>query len=106
MTDVVQLFTTLPRREQADEMARQLVDSRLAACVQVLGPLGSTYRWEGKLEQAEEWLLIAKTTAARQTALQEAVLKTHPYDVPEVLIVPVVAGNPRYLEWVQSETGA
>ncbi len=103
MTDIVQVFTTLPSREQADEMARQLVEGRWAACVQVLGPLESTYRWEGRLEKSQEWLLLIKSTAAAYARLEEQIRKLHPYEVPEIMAVPVASGNAAYLDWVRQE---
>ena len=103
MTDILQVYTTLPNREQADRLAQQLVESHHAACVQVLGPLDSTYRWQGKLEHSQEWLLIAKTTMAAYAALEEQIRKLHPYEVPEILAAPMTAGNPAYLDWVRQE---
>jgi periplasmic divalent cation tolerance protein len=103
MTDLLQVCTTLPGREQADEMARQLVESRLAACVQVLGPIESTYRWQGNIERSQEWLLIIKTTSTAYAALEEQIRKLHSYEVPEILAVPIVAGNAAYQNWVRQE---
>jgi periplasmic divalent cation tolerance protein len=102
MNDLLQVYTTLPSQEQANDLARRLVDARHAACVQVLGPVQSTYRWEGQVEQAHEWLLAAKTTAAAYAALEQAIREAHPYQVPEILAVPVAAGNAAYLDWVKS----
>ncbi len=103
MTDIIQVYTTLPSREQADTMARQLVEARLAACVQVLGPLESTYRWEGKVEHVQEWRLIAKTTSNGYAALEQAIRQAHPYQVPEILAMRATAGSPAYLDWVAKE---
>jgi periplasmic divalent cation tolerance protein len=105
MTDLLQVFTTLPSREQADEMARQLVEGRLAACVQVLGPLESTYRWQGKLERSQEWLLLIKSTMAAYAKLEEQIRKLHHYEVPEILAVPIASGNAAYFDWVRQEVG-
>ena len=78
-----------------------LVTSRLAACVQVVGPITSRYRWQGEIETTTEWLLIAKSTSARADDVVAAILDAHPYDVPEVLVMPVVGGNAAYLAWIE-----
>jgi periplasmic divalent cation tolerance protein len=104
VTDVVQLSTTLGSREAATALAAALVRERLAACVQVLGPLRSTYRWKGAVEEAEEWLCLAKTTAERQEATIARVRALHPYEQPEILVTPVTAGDAGYLAWVRRES--
>ncbi len=100
MTDFLQVTTTLDDQDQAQKLAAQLVQRRLAACVQVVGPVASTYYWEGKIESAQEWLCIAKTTQLKYPALEDAIRKLHSYDVPEILATPVVAGNKPYLDWI------
>lgn len=100
MTDAIQVFTTVDSREAAQRLARVLVEGRLAACVQVLGPLQSTYWWEGAVESAEEWLCLIKATQDVYQALEEAIRASHPYDVPEILAVPVTAGHSAYIEWL------
>jgi periplasmic divalent cation tolerance protein len=103
MTEVIQVFTTVDTRETAEIIARGLVEQRLAACVQVLGPLRSTYRWEGAIESAEEWLCLIKTTGAAYEALEKEIRAHHPYDVPEILAVPVAAGHSAYLAWLGAQ---
>ncbi|MDQ4096479.1 MAG: divalent-cation tolerance protein CutA [Actinomycetota bacterium] len=100
MSDYVQVMTTTDRAEHADELARALVDARLAACVQVLGPMRSHYRWKGDVERAEEWLLVIKTARAKQDALVEAIGARHHYDVPEITVTAIVEGSPAYLAWI------
>jgi periplasmic divalent cation tolerance protein len=90
--------------EIADTIARDLVELRLAACVQRLSPIRSTYRWEGRVEQADEALLLVKTTTSRAPAVTSAIAVRHPYAVPEVLTLPVSAALPSYLRWVIDET--
>ncbi|MCA1691992.1 MAG: divalent-cation tolerance protein CutA [Actinobacteria bacterium] len=102
--DVVQVTVSVPSREVGAEIARSVVNRRLAACVQVLGPMTSTYRWQGKVETAEEWIVLLKTTADRAGDLVAHIREVHPYDVPEVIVTAVVAGNPDYLAWVAAET--
>jgi periplasmic divalent cation tolerance protein len=105
MTDYLQVTTTIDSQEQAQKLARQLVERRLAACVQVLGPATSTYFWQGRVEEAGEWVCVAKTTQLKYPALEDAILKLHPYEVPEVLTTPIVAGNKAYLDWIDQELG-
>lgn len=103
MTEVIQVVTTTATRDDAQRIAAALVERRLAACAQVSGPITSTYRWQGKLETAEEWLCTAKTLRSRYDALQQAVRELHPYDEPEILALPVVAGSEGYLRWLAAE---
>lgn len=103
MTEYVQIATTVARKEEAERIARELVDRRLAACVQVIGPIGSTYRWQGQVESAEEWLCLAKSKQSLFAAVEQAIREVHPYEVPEILATPVVAGHAAYLEWLQRE---
>jgi periplasmic divalent cation tolerance protein len=98
------VFCTIDSEEAAGDLAAALVDDRLAACVQVVGPIRSTYRWEGAVETSTEWLLLVKTTAGRFAALREAIRARHPYDVPEIVAVPVQAGLRQYLRWVAASS--
>ena len=93
-------LTTLANREQGERLAGTLVEERLAACVNVLGPVASIYRWEGKVARDEEVLLLIKTTAAGVAPLQTRVLELHPYDTPEFLAFEAGAGAAGYLGWV------
>jgi periplasmic divalent cation tolerance protein len=99
------VFCTAPV-SAADRLARLLVEERLAACVQALPGLRSTYRWEGALEQSDETLLLIKTTADRYPALERTLAAHHPYEVPQVLAVDAAAGLPAYLRWLAEETAA
>jgi periplasmic divalent cation tolerance protein len=103
MTEYIQVFTTTDTKESAEKIATELVTKRLAACTQVIGPLTSNYRWEGQLEKSEEWLCIIKTRMAKYTEVERFIKKIHGYDVPEILALPVVAGNQAYLEWLDQE---
>jgi periplasmic divalent cation tolerance protein len=95
------VLTTWPADQDAAAFARTLVDERLAACVNVLPPMQSIYRWEGKVEQATEHQLVIKTTAARVEALEARIGRLHPYEVPELLVVPISDGSASYLRWIQ-----
>ena len=104
MTDAVVVLVTTPTPERAAELARTLVEERLAACGNVVPGLRSIYRWEGKVQDEAEALLVLKTTRARFEALRDRVLALHPYEVPEVIALPVEAGSARYLAWIAGET--
>lgn len=104
MTDFIEIHTTIDSKESAQRIAETIVSKRLAACVQVSGPITSTYWWQGKLEQAEEWVCTAKTQKGLYDELEKAIREIHPYDVPEILASPIVAGNRSYLEWIFYET--
>lgn len=105
MEKPLQVLTTVPDRAMADRLASQLVEGRVAACVQVLGPVDSTYRWEGKVERAGEWLLLAKTTESRYPDLEREIAESHPYDTPEIIALPIVAGSASYLAWLAESVG-
>jgi periplasmic divalent cation tolerance protein len=103
MADVIQIVTTTDGKDLAERIGRALVDGRLAACVQIVGPITSIYRWEGKTETAEEWQCWIKTTRDRYAAVEQAIRQIHTYTVPEILAIPVVAGNPAYLKWLEEQ---
>lgn len=94
--------TTWPSVDTARAAAEALVAERLAACAQVQGPLDSTYRWQGAVEQATEWSCILKTTLARFPALEQRIRQLHPYEVPEIVATPMVTGSAAYLDWVEA----
>ena len=104
--DALLVITNLPDVESARALATQLVEQRLAACVNILAPCHSLYRWEGKLEEAEEVPLLIKTSAARYAALEEAIRAYHPYELPEIVAVRIEKGLPDYLAWVAASTAA
>ena len=99
-TDIVIVLTTLGAAADADVFARTLVEERLAACVNVLPPMTSTYRWKGAVERETERQLIIKTTRGRVDALEARVRELHPYETPEFLVVAVTAGGDAYVRWV------
>jgi periplasmic divalent cation tolerance protein len=102
--EVLLVLTNCPDEETAQRIAAALVENRLAACVNMLPPVESTYRWQGRVEQAVEVPLIVKCTRERYAALEEAIRQLHPYTVPEIIAVPVAAGFAPYLRWVADET--
>lgn len=103
-TDAVIVLTSLPDRETALKLARTLVEKRLAACVSVLAECTSVYRWKGVLETAQEVPVQIKIRSALYPEVEAAIRAHHPYELPEILAVPVVRGLPEYLEWVTAET--
>lgn len=100
MVDHIQVLTTIGSKADAQAIADALVAQRLAACVQVVGPITSTYRWQGQVETAEEWLCIAKSRSDLYAAVERAIRAVHPYEEPEILAVPVTAGSASYLRWL------
>lgn len=102
--DTLLVITNLPDAESARALATTLIEQRVAACVNVLAPCQSIYRWEGKLEEAEEVPLLIKTSAARYAALEEAIRAYHPYELPEIVAVRIEKGLPAYLAWVAAST--
>ena len=104
--DTLLVITNLPDAESARALATKLIEQRVAACVNILAPCLSIYRWEGKLEEAEEVPLLIKTSAPRYAALEEAIRAYHPYDLPEIIAVRVEKGLPDYLAWVAASTAA
>jgi periplasmic divalent cation tolerance protein len=101
-----QVSTTTDSEEAANSLAASAVEARLAAFGQVVGPIRSRFWWEGKIDDAQEWLILFKTTADKADALQAHILANHSYDVPEVIRTPITGGNPAYLAWIGSETTA
>lgn len=105
MSEYLQVTTTAPSEEEARRIAAALVERRLAACVQVLGPIESHYRWRGAVETEREWLCLAKTGASRYPELEATIRELHSYEEPEVVAMPIVAGSRGYLEWIGESLG-
>lgn len=103
MTKHAMLMTTVARRSDARRLARMAVQRRLAACVQVVAGVRSTYRWKGKIEESGEILLFFKTTKKALPGLIKAIKATHPYELPELVAVPIAGGSSEYLDWVSGE---
>jgi periplasmic divalent cation tolerance protein len=99
----LQITTTLPNEVSAQQVAARLVEERLAACAQVLGPVSSTYRWKGKIEQATEWYCNLKTTDARLPALTKRIREMHPYELPEIIATVIQDAEGDYLRWIEAE---
>jgi periplasmic divalent cation tolerance protein len=98
------VLTNLPDRAAAERIADLLVGQRLAACANVLAPCRSVYRWKGAVQREEEHPVLIKTTVERYAALEQALCAAHPYEVPEIIALPIERGLPAYLDWVAAET--
>jgi periplasmic divalent cation tolerance protein len=105
MSDALIVFVTVPSRQDGERIAEPLVAERLAACVNIIGPIRSIYRWQGEICRDDEHLLLIKSTRARYAALEARVKALHSYDVPEVVAVPVELGSAAYVDWIRSATG-
>ena len=104
MPETLLVITTLPDHDSAVRLADTLVESGLAACVNIGSPLTSIYRWDGRLQHGTEVMLTIKTAAARYAALESAIVSGHPYELPEVIAVPITQGLPDYLAWIDACT--
>jgi periplasmic divalent cation tolerance protein len=103
MGDFWQVTTTAGTREVAERIAVELVDLRLAACAQVSGPIASTYRWQGQIENAEEWVCTVKTTSEQLAGIHDVLRRLHPYEVPELIATAIVGGSEDYLNWLREQ---
>ncbi len=103
MTEYIQVITSVEKREDAEKIAGILLKNRLAACIQILGPVTSKYLWKGKIENSREWLCIIKSKKNLYKKIQKEILDVHSYDIPEILAFPVADGSKSYLEWINKE---
>ena len=103
MEGYIQVVTAIAKRENAEKIANALVEKRLAACVQILGPIVSTYWWKDNIETAEEWLCVIKSKKDVYEELEKSIKEIHPYETPEIFALPVVAGSKDYLKWLSNE---
>jgi len=102
MNKYIQVLTATGRREDAERIARVLLERRLAGCVQIIGPVSSLYWWKGGIEKAEEWLCIIKSEKSLYNELEKTIKDNHPYDIPEIIAVPITMGSQDYLDWLRS----
>jgi periplasmic divalent cation tolerance protein len=103
MKSYIQVMTTTETKEQAQAIAQHLVAEKLAVCVQITGPIASTYRWKGKVENAQEWLCLIKTREDFYDKVEKAIKKLHSYETPEIFAVPIIKGSKEYLKWLDNE---
>jgi periplasmic divalent cation tolerance protein len=104
MTDKRIVLSTTGSEDEARTIARELVERRLAACVNILPQIESIYRWQGKIESEREWLMVIKTTAERFNAVRDAIRELHSYEVPECIAIEIEDGSPEYLRWLSEST--
>ena len=102
--DAQLVLCTCPDESSAKQLAKLLLEARLAACVNVIPGVQSFYHWQGELAQASEWQLVIKSRASLFEPLRQCLRAAHPYEVPEILALPILCGNPAYLQWVQEQT--
>ena len=101
MNGYIQVITTISSKAGAEKIAKSLIDKRLAACVQIAGPIKSIYRWKGRIETAKEWVCVIKTRKDLYKKVEKAIKKIHPYEIPEIIAVPIAAANKDYLKWIK-----
>ena len=103
MMSFIQVMTTTETKEQAQVIAMHLMEAKLAACVQITGPIESIYHWKSKVENAQEWLCLIKTQDDLYNKVEAAIKSLHPYETPEIIAVPIVKGSKEYLKWMDYE---
>jgi periplasmic divalent cation tolerance protein len=103
MKSYIQVMTTTETKQQAQSIAQYLVEAKLAACVQITGPITSIYRWKQKVENAQEWLCLIKTHEDLYDKVEAAIKSRHTYEIPEIIAVPIVKGSKEYLNWIDEE---
>lgn len=103
MGEYIQVFTSTEKKEDAEKISKELVEKRLAGCIQIMGPISSTFWWKDDIETIEEWLCRVKSKKSLYEELEKAIKEIHPYETPEIIAVPIVAGNKEYLEWLSKE---
>ncbi len=103
MKGYIQIFTTAGSKKDAANIAKVLVSKKLAACVQVVGPITSTYRWKGKVENAKEWLCVIKSRRALSAKVEKEIKRIHPYELPEITTAEI-SGSNEYLSWIKKNT--
>jgi len=101
--EYIQVFTTTEKKADAEKIAKVLVDKRLAGCVQVVGPIVSTYWWKNNVETAEEWLCFIKSKRNLYEELEKAIKEVHPYETPEIIAMSIITGSKDYLKWLSNE---
>lgn len=105
MTEFLQITTTTGTRQDAERIATELVSRRLAGCVQISGPIASTFRWQGNIETAEEWMCVIKSGRQQLAGIRNLLAEIHPYEVPELIATPIIDGGEAYLKWLGEQLG-
>lgn len=100
----IQIQTTVSSQREAEKIAQTLSKQQLAACIQIIGPILSVYRWKGRVERTKEWLCLIKTRKSLYKKIEVAIKEIHSYDLPEIIVAPILEGNKQYLLWINKET--
>jgi periplasmic divalent cation tolerance protein len=103
MNKYIQIITTTSSKEEANKIANTLIEKKIAACVQILGPIESIYKWKGKIEKANEFLCLIKTKADKEKEIVFTIKSLHSYEIPEIIVMPIIGGNEDYLNWIEKE---
>ena len=103
MEEYIQIITTTDKKEDAEGIARALIEKRLAGCVQIVGPITSTYWWRENIVKAEEWLCLIKSRKDLYEELEKSIREIHPYETPEIIALPITAGSKDYIKWLSNE---
>jgi len=103
MVKYVQILTAVSSKKEAQRIANLLIENNLAACVQILGPIESVYKWKGKKEKAEEFLCLIKSLNSKSKLIIKEIKSLHSYEVPEIIVTPIIGGNPDYFKWMEKE---
>ena len=103
MTEYIQVLTTVEQSDDAEKIAKTLVEKRLAACVQIYGPMKSYFQWQGRVDTAQEYLCLIKSRNDLFAELEKVIKSRHPYEVPEIITTPITNGNKEYLDWLEEE---
>ena len=106
MTEYIQVITTVEHKADAEKIAKSLLEKRLAACAQIIGPMTSYFHWQGKLDSAQEYLCLIKSRNDLFQELEAAIINIHPYEVPEIVATPITKGGKDYLNWLAAEVKA
>lgn len=103
MEEYIQVITTTEKKEDAERIAKALVEKRLAGCVQIMGPITSTYWWKENIEKVDEWLCLIKSGKDLFEELEKSIKEIHPYETPEIIAMPIIAGSKDYMKWLSNE---
>ena len=99
----IQIQTTVAKKSDAEKIAKMLLENKLSACIQIVGPMTSIYHWKGKIEKSQEWLCLIKSKKSHFKKIEQAIKKIHPYETPEIIATPIVDGSREYLKWMHAE---
>jgi len=102
-SEFIQVFTTVAKRSDAERIAKALSDKKLSACSQIIGPITSVYKWKGKVEKSKEWLCLSKSKKNNYKKIEKAIKEIHPYELPEIIAVPIIEASREYLAWMRKE---